>query len=121
MFQPNAMHMSGFNYPMMPFPFYQQNPKPSNSQGLFKVVKNFDIFHLPKHTIKAQIVMFNDQPHVSVSKFLDSPCNPNGMPTRKGIFMPAEAWHSLCDSMDSINIELSGIFNSASVACMKFK
>ena len=114
MFQPNAMHMNGYNYPMMPFPFYHQNSKPQNSEGAFKVVKNFNIFQLPKHTIKAQIIMFNEQPHVSVTKFSNS----NGMPTRKGIFMPAEAWHALCGSMDSINMELNGFLNPTSVACM---
>ena len=119
MFQPNARQMSAFNFPMMPFPYYNSKIRQQPSDNAFNVIKNFDIFELPKHTIKAQIVMFKEQPHVSVSKFMHSPYNPNGLPTGKGIFMPVQAWHALCDSVDSINKELNGLSKSTSVACMK--
>ena len=115
MFHPNAKQMSAFNFPMMPFPFYKSKP----AENTFKIVKNFDIFKHSKYTIKAQIVQFNELPHVSVSKFLNVSTNPAGVPTGKGIFMSMEAWHSLCDNMDIINNELNYVNNPASVACMK--
>ena len=120
MFQPNARQMSAFNFPMIPFPFYHSKIRQQPSENMFKVVKNFDIFEQPKHMIKAQIVIFKEQPHVSVSKFYTTPANPNGLPTGKGIFMPVLAWHALCESIESINNELNALNKSSSVACMKF-
>ena len=119
MFHANANQMSAFNFPMVPFPFYHSNFRQKPAENPFKVLKTFDIFELPKYTIKVQIVLFKEQPTVSVSKFFKSSSNPEGVPTGKGIFMPVDAWRSLCESMDTINKELNSINKTSSVACMK--
>ena len=119
MFHANARQMSAFNFPMVPFPFYHSNFRQKPAENPFKVLKTFDIFELPKHTIKVQIVLFKEQPNVSVSKFFKSSSNPEGVPTGKGIFMPVDAWRSLCESLDTINKELNSINKTSSVACMK--